>query len=126
MGSELTRDAVDDLGRGTDLGSRDEPRLCFAAERYRSAQGGSGLPRGEPPVDLDRHDCGDIRYVERLRVLSIDEDDLRPGAPGHQRQGMADGVVGRRGTIHRDNDPKQFLQRGYILLAAHGSGSLVC
>jgi hypothetical protein len=63
MGTDLTRDAVDGLGRETDLSPRDGPRLCFTTERYRSMQGSPGLPRSKPPVDLDRHDCGNVRYV---------------------------------------------------------------
>jgi hypothetical protein len=101
---------------------RDEPRLRFAAERYRSAQAGPGLPRGKSPVDLDRHDCGNVRYVERLQILRIDENDLRLGSAGNQRQGMGDGAAGRRRTIHRDNDSQRFSQWRHILQAAHGSG----
>src|SRR5208282_2924299 len=93
-GADLACDAVDGLGRRTEFGPRNELRLCFAAERYRSAQGGPGLPRRELPIDLDRHDCGNVRYVERLQVLRIDGDDLGLGSPGNQRQGLGDGAVG--------------------------------
>ena len=68
----------------------------------------------ELPIDLDRHDCGNVRYVERLKILRIDEDDLGLGPPGNQRQGVGDGAVGRCRTIHRDDNPKRCLQRGHI------------
>jgi hypothetical protein len=62
--------------------------------------------------------------IECLRLLHISEDDFGTGPPRYQRQGIADGVVGRGGTIHRDDDLKRFSHPRHTLLTALFSGSL--